>query len=157
MNYYHGSPHRKDGKAFGSPGNKVPTIAPGRPFFVTECLSFAAHFARGGLVTEVETHLGAIADLQCPELLERLLGIFNADPAVIARSGQWDEDVDGDVADSSYFLLESADVTNALLAEGFTAALCIEDVERGTTSIAILDPSAVLGVRVIRSGQSVAT
>lgn len=108
-------------------------------------------FARGGLVSEVRPDLTRLADLQDTGLLDRLLGVFNEDPAIVAGRGVWDEDLDGDIADSSYFLLESADVCLALLAEGFTSARCIECVERKVYSIALLCPTAVLDVKLVNS------
>lgn len=151
MPYFHGSPVRDSAPAFGSEGNTTPRITPGRPFFITEDIAFAEFFARGGLVSEVQPDLTRLADLQDTGLLDRLLGVFNEDAAIVAGRGVWDEDLDGDIADSSYFLLESADVCLALLAEGFTSARCIECVERKVYSIALLCPTAVLDVKLVNS------
>lgn len=149
MRLYHGSPARKDRPPFGSIGNTAPDICPGRPFFVTGNLSYAEHFARDGLVTEIRAQLISIVDLRDKELQQGLLSLYNADPFVISKGQQWDEEVDGDIADSAYMLLESPRVMTDLTASGFTAAIIDEQRERGITSYALLCPEEVLSVTLL--------
>lgn len=149
MRLYHGSPARKDRPPFGSIGNTSPDIRPGRPFFVTQDLRYAEHFARGGLVTEIHAQLSAVADLRDASLQERLLRLYNSDPVICSKNQQWDEDVDGDIEASAYVLLESPSVMRSLIADGFTAVVMDEDVERGVTSYALLCASEVISVSLL--------
>jgi hypothetical protein len=135
LRLYHGSPDAPGRPAFGRDGNQRPTIAPGRPFFVTEDFAYAQYFARGGVVSELSVRFSRLADLRDARELERLLQIYNADPAV--RS-PWDEDVDGDISESSYALLESPGVMASLVEQGFDGVVLHEDIERGVESYALL-------------------
>lgn len=143
LTLYHGSPDRADKCAFGREGNEIPIITPGRPFFVTDDYHYAEFFARGGVVCELEVNLGRVLDLRDADEQLRVLQLFNEDAVILNSRGAWDEDVDGDISDSSYFLLESPAVMNAILAEGFSAVLLPEDFERGVESYALLSTEMI--------------
>lgn len=135
---YHGSPKREGKPPFGARGNKTPIIADGAPFFATSNLAYAKRFARGGLITLLHVKLKNTFDLHEEERLVELLTIFNNDPQVIAGRGPWDEDVDGEIQDSAYFLLESHAVTRYLKRQGFDSVLVPEDNELNVKSYALL-------------------
>lgn len=135
---FHGSPKRLGHVAFGEGTNTTPRIQPGRPFFVTAQFPYAARFARGGVVSKLAVSLERILDLSDEDHQQRLLAIFNSDPAILRTRGAWDEAFDGDIADSSYFLLESPEVMGLLVDEGFDGAFMREDLELGFYSFAIL-------------------
>ena len=137
---YHGSPARKGHPAFGTHGNHTPVITAGRPFFVTDDLTYAEKFARGGHVQALYVRLINPVDLSDPAQCERLVKVFNADPAVLLTRGPWDEDFEGDIADSAYFLLESPAVMELLKDEGFDGARVPEDIELGVESFAVFAP-----------------
>lgn len=139
---FHGSPDRANKRAFGCAGNVTPEITPGRPFFLTDDYHYAESFARGGVVSELDVSLCRVLDLHDSSEQSRLLQIFNNDSEILQARGAWDEDVDGDISESSYFLLESPDVMKALIGEGFNAVLLPEDIELGVESYALLSPES---------------
>lgn len=149
MRLYHGSPERKDRAPFGAIGNTTPDIKPGRPFFVTPDLRYAEYFARGGLVTEIHANLASVADLRDQGLQQRLLQLYNRDTFILCKQQQWDEDVSGEIEDSSYVLLESPSVMRSLLEDGYTAVILDEDRERGVTSYALLCLEEIVSVSLM--------
>lgn len=134
---FHGSPKRQAQPTFGEAGNTTPCIQAGRPFFVTDDHDYATRFARTGLISTLSVHLERIFDLTAEDEQRRLLAIFNSDPMILSSRGVWDEMVDGEIADSPYFLLESPEVMRHLLDEGFDGAYLREDIELGVDSYAI--------------------
>jgi hypothetical protein len=148
--FYHGSPARPDKPAFGTTGNQVPAISPGRPFFITSSLPYALKFARGGTVSKVKLLTESIADLHDPVVVERLLSIYNSDQHILAGDGAWDDDIEGDIHDSAYRLLDSPDVMAQLIDEGIEAVFIPEDVEMNVKSYAILKPLAVEFLAAVR-------
>lgn len=143
---FHGSPlrsHRSGDKAFGLPGNRKPLINPGRPFYLTDNLPYASYFARGGTVSAVNLLTDKVVDLHQDEVLERLLSIYNADPVILAVDGPWDADIEGEIGDSAYRILDSPAVMTLLLSEGYQAVLLPEDNELKVTAYAVLDPDCV--------------
>lgn len=148
---YHGSPARKGHPAFGTHGNHTPVITAGRPFFVTDDLAYAEKFARGGHVQALYVRLINPVDLSDPAQCERLVKVFNADPAVLLTRGPWDEDFEGDIADSAYFLLESAAVMQLLKDEGFDGARVPEDIELGVESFAVFAPGQLKAAAMLQA------
>lgn len=140
---YHGSPKREGRPSFGASGNVTPVITDGAPFFVTSNLAYAKKFARGGLITLLHVTLKKTYDLHDSDRLEMLLDLFNRDPMILAGRGKWDEDVDGEIQDSAYFLLESHAVTSYLKRHGYDSVLIPEDNELNVKSYALLDPGLI--------------
>lgn len=140
---YHGGPHRQGVTAFGLPGNQTPAITAGRPFYVTNSLKYARHFARGGVVAALQFTEGAIIDFHHPELLNHLLDIYNHDPKIVQGDGPWDDGLEGSIDDSPYRLLESPAVMQYLQEHGFSAVYLPEDIELNVTALAILDSRCV--------------
>lgn len=135
---FHGSPKRLGHVAFGEGTNTTPRIRLGRPFFVTGQYQYATRFARGGVVSKLAVSLERILDLTSEDQQQRLLAIFNSDPAILSTRGAWDEAFDGEIAESAYFLLESPEVMRLLIDEGFDGVFLREDLELGAYSFAIL-------------------
>ena len=150
LNLYHGSPKRPQSKTFGCPGNRVPQISSDRPFFFTNDLPYAVRFARGGIVSVVRLTADSVLDLHNEQALMRLLAIYNRDLQILERSGQWDEEIEGDIAESGYRLLDSPDVMNTLQKEGVQAVFLAEDHDLRVTSFAIIDPRCVEFSHIVR-------
>lgn len=143
---FHGSPlrpHSSGGKAFGLHGNRKPMIAPGNPFYLTDNLPYATYFARGGTVSAVHLLTDKVVDLHVNEVLERLLEVYNSDPAILAVDGPWDAEIEGEIGDSAYRILDSPAVMTLLRSEGYQAALLPEDNDLKVTAYAVLDPDCV--------------
>jgi hypothetical protein len=68
----------------------------------------------------------------------------------LSSDGRWDKDVEGDIHDSSYRLLDSPAVMSKLISEGVEAIYVPEDIELNITSYAILNPKAVEFLKVVR-------
>ncbi len=147
---YHGSPKRPGQTAFGVKGNTMPNITPGRAFFLTDDLSYATYFARNGVVSEFRATLDAVIDLHNEDNVFRLLAIYNQDRKILDGEGAWNEDLEGDIFDSVYRLLESPDVMRTILEDGFKAAFLPEDIEMGVASYAIIDNSCIEFVRILK-------
>jgi hypothetical protein len=147
---YHGSPFREKRQSYGASGNRIPLVAPGRPFFVTSALPYAINFARGGLVSMVRLNADNVIDFHDSSVVDRLLAIYNEDPHILSSDGRWDKDVEGDIHDSSYRLLDSPAVMSKLISEGVEAIYVPEDIELNITSYAILNPKAVEFLKVVR-------
>lgn len=137
--FYHGSPIRPDRPALGSKGNLQPQISPGKPFFLTDNLDYALDFARGGHLCAFTVNTSGMASLFDTGLQEALLAIYDRDPQV----GPWDEDLWGEVADSTYELLSSPAVTTHLLNKGISLVEVPEDNALGVRSIAVLDANCL--------------
>jgi len=140
---FHGSPHRTGNKAFGVPGNRKPIVSAGRPFYLTEDLPYATYFARGGTVSAVSLQADKVVDLHQDEVLKRLLGVYNADPEILAVDGPWDVEVEGEIGESAYRILDSPAVMTLLRSEGYQAALLPEDNDLKVKAYAVLDPDCV--------------
>ena len=143
---FHGSPlraHRSGDKAFGLPGNRKPLVLPGQPFYLTDNLSYATYFARGGTVSAVRLLTDKVVDLHVNEVLENLLEVYNSDPAILAVDGPWDAEIEGEIGESAYRILDSPDVMRLLRSEGYQVALLPEDNDLKVASYAVLDPDCV--------------
>lgn len=141
---YHGSPKAPGKIPFGTPKNRIPQISPGKPFFVTSDLNYATRFARGGVVSAVRMNTESVVDFHDQEVLDRMLATYNSDPKILGGvTGPWDDDLDGDISESAYQLLESPAVMEQLRSEGCQAVFIPEDIELNVTSFAILDPACV--------------
>lgn len=146
---FHGSPHRPGVKAFGLPGNREPHISPGSPFFLTGNLKYATRFARGGLVSSVRLSTENMLDLHDEETLNRLLEIYNTDPKILATDGPWDTDLEGEIVEQAYRVLESPAVMAFLQSKGCQAVFLPEDIELNVTSYAVLDPACIEFLRLV--------
>jgi hypothetical protein len=145
LRLYHGSPAKPDALPFGTPGNQAPQITPGRPFFVTDHLGYARHFARGGRVQPVEVRLSRPVDLDDVDVLAELLEQLRRQPEadeILALMG--DPDVPEEAVGSAYFLLESPGVMQWLMDRGHDGAVVAEDAERGIRSFALFYPDQVI-------------
>lgn len=142
--YYHGSP-RNGAHPLGHPQNTQVKIAEDRVFFVTEEISYAENFARGGIVTEWVTSASQTIDLADEKTLEDLLErLDEIDPdAEGIRMLMGDPEDASDALDSGYFLLESKPLLAWLKSQGYDSARTYETVDPPVMSLAIFNPRKI--------------
>lgn len=150
LTLFHGSPEREGRPAFGSKENLLPVIKDGKPFWVTKSLPYATYFARGGIVTQIRVKSRKTLDLNDFQKQAELLNIFNHEK-LLTGCEPWDEDVDGEISDSAYFLLESPAVMRHLRNLGYDCVYVPEDKEMRVTSYALLDVSVIEHVSVLQT------
>ena len=129
---YHGS------QDFGLRGNDKVHASPYRPFWVTPSKALAQKYQRGGTLSAFDFNVKKPADLRDARLTQKLLTIYNNDPAILEEYGVWSLDTDGNIQDSAYILANSTEAMDYLVSQGYDALLVEE--HPGVLSYGLFSP-----------------
>lgn len=151
LSLYHGSPLNEGRTLLGSGKNKLPDIEPDGAFFLTDDHDYAVRFARGGSVTSYQVRLENAIDLRDITVCEQLQAVYDQ-LRTEAGFAPWDE-MDGDIVDSAYMLLEYAPLVRWLKTHDYDGAIIAEDISLGVTSVAVFscDSLTYLDSRVLKA------